>query len=347
MSKISVSTKAKSYWFDRFGIDNLVLKEEEQPQLSSGQVRIKMRAASLNYRDLLMIKGLYDPKVISSGGLIPLSDGAGEVIEIAPDVSRFKIGDRVAAIFMQDWLSGECAQEMARSALGGSVDGVLATYKVFNQFGLVHLPEHCSYEQGATLPCAAVTAWHALAVEAKLKAGETVLVQGTGGVSIFALQFAKMSGAKVIITSSSDEKLQRAKKLGADFLINYKNIPDWETEVRKITDSEGVDCVVEVGGAQTLSKSFKATKMGGKVLVIGILSGIDSSMNLLPILMKNLCVQGIFVGSRTMFESMNKAITTNNLQPVIDKVFPFSEAAAAFRYLETGRHFGKVVIKID
>ena len=346
MSKTSVTTKVKSYRFDRFGIDNLILKEEEQSQLGPGQVRVKMHAASLNYRDLMMIKGLYDPKVLSAGGLIPLSDGAGEVIEIAPDVSRFKVGDRVAAIFLQYWLSGECSTEMTRSALGGAIDGVLTTYKVFNQSGLVHLPAHLSYEEGATLPCAAITAWHALITASKIKAGDTALIQGTGGVSIFALQFAKMSGAKVIITSSSDEKLKQAKKLGADFLINYKSNPDWDVEARKITGGVGVDCVIEVGGAQTLAKSFKATRMGGKVLVIGILSGIESSMNLLPILMKNLCVQGIFVGSRTMFESMNKAITANHLQPVIDRVFTFDEAAEALRHLESGQHFGKIVIKI-
>jgi len=339
--------KVRSYWFERFGIDNLVVKEHEQSQLGPGQVRVKMRAASLNYRDLLMIKGLYDPKILASSGLTPLSDGAGEVIEVAPDVSRFKIGDRVAAIFLQDWLSGECRQEMTKSALGGSIDGVLATYKIFNQAGLVHLPEHCSYEQGSTLPCAAITAWHALVIAGKVKAGDTILVQGTGGVSIFALQFAKMSGAKIIVTSSSDEKLERAKKLGADFLINYRNHPDWEVEARKITGGEGVDCIVEVGGAQTLSKSFKATKMGGKVLLIGILSGIETGISPLPVLMKTLCVQGIFVGSRAMFESMNKAIESNHLHPVIDRVFPFSEAAEALRYLESGQHFGKVVIKIE
>ena len=315
--------------------------------LGIDQIRVKMQAASLNYRDLLMIKGLYDPKVINSRGLIPLSDGAGEVIEIGAGVNHFKIGDRVAGIFLQDWHSGECRQEMTRSALGGSVDGVLTTHKIFDQANLLPLPINYTYEEGATLPCAAVTAWHALIVAGQVKAGDTVLIQGTGGVSIFALQFAKMSGAKVIITSSSDEKLERAHQMGADFLINYKKNPDWEVEVRKITNGEGVDCVVEVGGAQTLSKSFKATRMAGKVLLIGILSGIDAGITPLPILMKNLCVQGIFVGSRAMFESMNKAINFHNLHPVIDRVFPFNEAAQAFRYLESGQHFGKVVIKID
>jgi len=217
MSKISTAVKVKSYWLDRFGIENLSVKESQPLPLTAGQVRVKIHAASLNYRDLLMIKGLYDPKVLSSGGIIPLSDGAGEVIEIAPDVRRFKIGDRVAAIFLQDWLAGESTYQMRESALGGTINGVLTTQRVFNEQGLVHLPAGYSYEEGATLPCAAITAWHALIVSGKIKAGDTVLVQGTGGVSIFALQFAKMSGAKVIITSSSNEKLARAQKLGADF----------------------------------------------------------------------------------------------------------------------------------
>jgi NADPH:quinone reductase-like Zn-dependent oxidoreductase len=218
---------------------------------------------------------------------------------------------------------------------------------VFNENGLVHLPKNYSYEQGATLPCAAVTAWHALVIAGKVKAGDTVLVQGTGGVSVFALQFAKMSGAKVIVTSSSDEKLAKAKKLGADFLINYKKTPDWESKAREITEGRGVDHIIEVGGANTLSKSFKAARTGGTISIIGILSGIEAGINLLPVLMKNLRLQGIFVGSRTMFESMNKAITADNLQPVIDKVFPFNEFKQALYYLESGQHFGKVVIRID
>jgi len=347
MSKPPLTEPVKFYSFDRFGIDNLVLKEEEAKPLGTDEVRVRMHAASLNYRDLLMIKGLYDPKVLSSGGLIPLSDGAGEVIEIGSNVDRFKIGDRVAAIFIQDWLAGECTQPMTHSALGGSINGVLATHKVFKQEGLVNLPEDYSYEQAATLPCAAVTAWHALFDSAKLKAGDTVLIQGTGGVSIFALQFAKMSGAKVILISSSDEKLQQAKNLGADHLINYKKNPDWEIEARNLTGSRGVDCIVEVGGAQTLSKSFKAVRMGGKIIVIGILGGVESNISLLPILMKNLCLQGIYVGSRTMFEEMNKAINANKMYPVIDRVFPFSETADAFHHLESGQHFGKIVIKIQ
>ncbi len=347
MSSTSIAARTKAYWLENFGIDNLVIKELEQQSLRAGQVRVKLHAASLNYRDLLIVKGRYDAKVLSSGPLIPLSDAAGEIVEIAREVSRFKVGDQVATIFFQKWLSGECTHDMTKSALGGSVPGVLTNLQVFNQEALVHLPKDYSYEEGATLPCAAVTAWNALIIANKLKAGETVLIQGTGGVSIFALQFAKISGAKVILISSSDEKLAKGKKLGADFLINYKKLPEWETEVRKITDGIGVDHIIEVGGAQTLAKSFKAVRLGGKIAVIGILSGTESSISLLPILMKNILVQGIYVGSRAMFESMNKAIETNKVRPIIDKVFRFDEAKEALYYLERASHFGKVVIKID
>ncbi len=347
MLNISTATKIKSYRLDKFGIENLALKESDQQSLNSNQVRVKIHAISLNYRDLLMINGHYDPKVLSSGELIPCSDGAGEVIEVGSQVTRFKPGDKVAGIFLQQWLSGECTYEMTGSALGGAIAGVLATYKVFDQNGLVLLPTDYSYEEGSTLPCAAITAWHALISTGKVKAGDIILIQGTGGVSIFALQFAKISGAITIVTSSSDEKLEKAKKLGADHTINYKKTPDWEIKAREYTNNLGVDHIIEVGGSQTLGKSFKAAKLNGRISVIGILSGTESGISLLPILMKNLSVQGIYVGSRDMFEAMNKAISANNLKPVIDKVYPFAQAKEAFQYLESAQHFGKVVIRID
>ncbi len=347
MSTKSIAAKVKSYWLNNFGIENLVIKETPQLPLKSGQVRVKLHAASLNYRDLLVVTGRYDPKLLSSQGIIPLSDASGEITEIAADVNLFKIGDRVAAIFFQKWISGNCSQAMTKSALGGSIDGVLTDNKIFDQEGLVHLPDDYSYEEGSALPCAAVTAWHALIIANKLKAGETVLIQGTGGVSIFALQFAKISGAKVILTSSSEEKLAKGKALGADFLINYKQRPEWEIEVRKITNGMGVDHIIEVGGAQTLAKSFKAARFGGKIALIGVLSGVENNISLLPILMKSLLIQGIYVGSREMFDSMNKAINTNRVRAVIDKVFAFDEAKEALHYLEKANHFGKVIIKID
>jgi NADPH:quinone reductase-like Zn-dependent oxidoreductase len=346
MPNTSPVLKAESYLLEKFGIENLLFKQTAQSNLGAGQVRVRLHAASLNFRDLLVVKGLYDPRVLANGALIPLSDAAGEIIELAPDVSRFKIGDRVAGIFFQKWLNGECNQDVTKSALGGTIDGVLTSHKIFDQEGLVHLPKDYSYEEGATLPCAAVTAWHAL-TGSGLKAGDSVLIQGTGGVSIFALQFAKASGAKVLLISSSNEKLEKAKKLGADFLINYKEKPDWQEEIRKLTNGQGVDHIIEVGGIQTLPKSFKAARVGGTVSMIGILSGTENDVSLLPILMKTLLIRGIYVGSRSMFESMNKAIETNDLRPIIDKVFTFKEVKEAFQHLESASHFGKVVIKID
>jgi NADPH:quinone reductase-like Zn-dependent oxidoreductase len=247
---------------------------------------------------------------------------------------------------MQKYLCGELTLEKSNSALGGAIDGVLAEYVVFNEQGLVKIPEHLSYEEAATLPCAALTAWNALVTEGQLKAGETVLLQGTGGVSIFALQFAKMMGAKVIITSSSDEKLQKATQLGADVTINYRTYPDWEEKVWELSDRVGVDHVVEVGGSQTLSKSLRSVRYGGKIALIGVLTGFAGDVSTVSILFKHIRVQGIFVGSRDMFEQMNRAIAQNKLKPVIDRIFSFNEAKEALSYLESGKHFGKVVIKV-
>jgi NADPH:quinone reductase-like Zn-dependent oxidoreductase len=326
-----------------FGIDSLTLTERPEPRPGPGQVLLKMRAFSLNYRDLMMVKGLYNPKL--SLPVVPLSDGVGEVIGLGEGVTRVKTGDRVAGIFMQRWLSGELTDAAARSSLGGGGDGMLAEYVVLHQDGVVHVPEHLTDEEAATLPCAAVTAWHALITEGGLKAGDTVLVQGTGGVSLFALQFAKMSGARVIATSSSDDKLERVRSLGASDGINYKTAPDWDDRARKLTGGVGVDHVVEVGGGGTLSQSLRAVRLGGRISLIGVLSGNSGQVNPLPILMKNVRVQGIFVGSREMFEAMNRAIALHRLRPVVDRVFPFTEAREALRYLESGKHFGKIVLR--
>jgi NADPH:quinone reductase-like Zn-dependent oxidoreductase len=337
----------KSYRsLNEFGIDNLKLTEDKIARLGSGEVLVKLHATSLNYRDLLVVKGLYNPKLKKPNGVIPLSDGTGEIVELGEGVTRFSKGDRVAGIFMQTWLDGECDQAKAKSALGGTIDGVLTTHKIFRADSLVKLPDHLSFAEGATLPCAAVTAWHALVASGGLKAGDTVLLQGTGGVSIFALQFAKLSGATVIITSSNDQKLERAKKLGADHLINYKKEPDWSKKVLELTDGRGVDHIVEVGGAGTLGKSLHAVRIAGKIALIGVLSGAGE-INPMPILMKNIQVQGIYVGSRAMFEAMNKAITTNNLHPIIDRTFSFSQVKEALQNLESAAHFGKIVIQIS
>ncbi len=331
---------------NEFGIDHLTVTEDRIAPLRRGEVLVKIHATSLNFRDLLVVKGIYNPKLKLPTGIIPLSDAAGEIIEIGDGVTRFKKGDRVAGIFMQTWLAGECDQARTKSALGGSIDGVLATYKIFHENGLVKLPNHLSFEEGATLPCAALTAWHALIDSGKLKPGDTVLLQGTGGVSIFALQFAKLTCATVIITSSSDQKLERAKLLGADYLINYKNEQDWSKKVIELTGGRGVDHIVEVGGAGTLAKSLHAVRVAGKIALIGALSGGGGEVNPVPILMKNIRVQGIYVGSRAMFEAMNTAISSSKLRPAIDRTFAFSQAKEAFTYMESASHFGKIVIKV-
>jgi NADPH:quinone reductase-like Zn-dependent oxidoreductase len=303
---------------------------------------LKVHANSLNYRDHFIVKGGYPRN--DKRPLIPLSDGAGEVVEIGEGVSRFKPGDRVAAIFFQEWISGDPTEAGLKSALGGGYDGMLAEYVVLNENGLVSIPVGMEYTEAATLPCAAVTAWQALVTLGNLKAGDTVLLQGTGGVSIFALQFAKIHGARVIITSSSDEKLERARAIGADFTINYKQFPEWEKEVLRLTDGKGVDHVIEVGGPGTLDKSMLCTKINGTVSLIGVLTGFQGSVSTALAILNQLRLQGIDVGSRDMFEAMNWAIEANQLRPVIDRSFGFEEALDAFRYFQSAKHFGKVVI---
>jgi NADPH:quinone reductase-like Zn-dependent oxidoreductase len=327
-----------------FGLDSLTLVDRPEPRPGPGQVLLKMRAWSLNYRDLLVVKGLYNPKVRLP--FVPLSDGVGEVTEAGTGVTRVKPGERVAGIFMQDWLDGEPTEAKAKSSLGGGGPGMLAEYVVLHENGVVSVPEHLTDPEAATLPCAAVTAWHALITEGQLKPGDTVLTQGTGGVSLFALQFARLTGARVLITSSSDAKLERALKLGASDGINYKTTPDWEKRVRQLTGNVGVDHVVELGGAGTLGKSFQVARIGGHISLIGVLTGGSGEVNPIAVLMKNLRVQGIYVGSRAMFEAMNRAIGLHQLRPVVDRVFPFGEARAALRHMESGAHFGKVCIRV-
>ncbi len=326
----------------KFGLENLVVAERPDPKPGPGQVVVRWRAFSLNYRDLLVIKGLYNPRLRLP--LIPFSDGAGVVAEVGPGVSRVKAGDRVASLFVQKWIAGGATEARARSALGAESEGILAEASLLPECGVVPVPEHLTDEEAATLPCAALTAWHALVAEGHLKAGDTVLTQGTGGVSIFALQFAKLHGARVIITSSSDQKLARARELGADDGINYRSVPDWDKPVRECTGG-GVDHVVELGGAGTLPRSLKAVRVGGTISLIGVLTG-GGEVNPMPVLMKNVRVQGIFVGSREMFEAMNRAIAFHRLRPVVDRVFPFDAAREALHYLESAAHFGKVCVKV-
>ncbi len=323
------------------GPDSLRLVEIPEPQVLPGQVLVRVHANSLNYRDLMVADGRYGKANLP---LIPLSDGAGEIVAVGEKVSHWKIGDRVAGTFFQGWQNGAFRRDVPSTALGGALNGMLAEFAALSEDGIVGIPPHLSFEEAATLPCAGVTAWHALVVRGKISAGETVLLLGTGGVSIISLQIAKMHGARVIITSSSDEKLARAKKLGADETINYRTTPDWEEEVFRLTNKTGVDHVVEVGGTGTFPKSLRSLAANGQVHVVGGVSGFTSDVPLREILGKVATVNGIFVGSRAMFEALNRALALNKIKPVIDRVFPFAEAAAAYQYQISGSHFGKVVI---
>jgi NADPH:quinone reductase-like Zn-dependent oxidoreductase len=327
------------------GIEALARVERpDPPKPGHRQVLVRVRACSLNFRDLGIVRGSYRMPVRDN--VIPLSDGAGEVLEVGPGVTRFKAGDRVAGNFFQRWPGGEPAPDSHASALGGGIDGMLAEYALLEEDGVVKIPAHLSLDEGATLPCAAVTVWHAMIEHARLKAGDTVLLQGTGGVSIFGLQFARAMGIAAIITSSSDEKLARAKALGAAHGINYKTNPDWEKAALAFTGGRGVDHVVEVGGAATLTRSFGAIRVGGKITLIGGLSGGASELNPGLIFARRANVQGISVGSTQMFMAMNRAIEVGALKPVIDKVFGFDEAPAAYHHMASGAHFGKIVIRV-
>lgn len=327
------------------GLEALRRTQRPDPKPGRSEVLVRVRAASLNFRDLAVLRGLY-PGPPMAENLIPLSDGAGEVVAVGEGVTRFRPGDRVAATFFQVWINGRPPAGLA--ALGAApVNGMLAEHVVLHEDGLVALPQALSFEEGATLPCAAVTAWHALMVAGKpIKPGDSVLALGTGGVSIFALQFARAAGARVIVTSSHEEKLERARKLGATDTINYKTTPEWGKGALDLTGGRGVDCVVEVGGAGTLSKSFQAVGFGGKVALIGVLAGPAGDTSPHPLMFKSASLHGIFVGSRAMFEDMLAAMTVNRIKPVIDKVFPFEDAAGAYRYQMEGKHFGKVVIRV-
>lgn len=325
-----------------FGIDNLAEVDRPEPQPGYGQVLVKWRAYSLNYRDLMIVKGLYNPRLRLP--MVPLSDAAGEIAAVGPGVTRFKVGERVAGCFMQRWVAGEPSEAKAKTALGGAIEGLLAEASALHEDGLVQIPEHLSYEEAATLPCAALTAWNAVIASGGVKPGEAVLIQGTGGVSLFALQFGRLAGARIIGTSSSDAKLERARQLGLSDTINYKSVPEWGERVRELSGGSGVDHVVEVGGAGTLGQSLRAVRMGGTISLIGVLSGA-SQANPMPILMKNVRVQGIFVGNRDMFEAMNRAISLHRLRPVIDRVFGFQEIKEALKHMESAAHFGKIVLK--
>ena len=325
------------------GLDGLRLGERRDPQPGPREVLIRIRAASLNYRDHMIVTGRYFTPV--SRPTIPLSDGAGEVAAVGPGVTRFQRGDRVAGAFFQVWFDGPPTRR--HPALGVPLDGTLAEFIVLHEDGVVAIPPSLSFEQAAALPCAGVTAWNALmASGTALKAGDTVLCLGTGGVSVLAAQIAAAAGARVIVTSSSDEKLRRVRDLGAFDTINYKTHPDWEKEVARLTNGRGADHIIEIGGAGTLNRSFEAVAFGGKIALIGFLAGQASQLNPVPMMLKGACLQGIGVGSTAMFEALNRAIAINKIQPAVDKVFSFEKAADAFRCLAAGDFVGKIVITV-
>ena len=340
----------RAYPIAQFGIDRLQPVELPTPEAAPGTVLIRVHAVSLNYRDLMMVKGLYNPKMALPR--IPCSDGAGEVVAIGEGATRVQPGDRVCGIFQQQWLDGPLTGGKSRHALGGDIDGMLTEYALLPEDGVVRFPEHLSYEEAATLPCAGVTAWNALHhagdPASPAQPGDTVLIQGTGGVSIFALQFAKLLGLGVIGTSSSDEKLTRARTLGLDQGCNYKQHSDWSKWAFEITDSVGPDRIIEVGGANTLGQSLRAIRPGGLIAQIGVLSGAAPAepLPLTPILLKQVRIQGIYVGSRAMFEQMNASIAAAKLNPVVDRVFVWDQVREAFHHMESASHFGKIVIRI-
>ncbi len=324
-----------------WSIEGLELAELPEPTPGPGQVTVRMRAASLNYRDLMTVQG--------KGGvtrlpLIPFSDGAGEVIAVGAGVSRVAAGDRVCPMFFQSWIDGKVSADSRRYALGGTRSGVLQEVMLLDAEGVSRVPAHLSFQEAATLPCAGLTAWRALFEEAGVQPGDTVLVQGTGGVSIFALQFAKLAGASVIVTSSSDAKLERARALGADHIINYRSVPEWGKAAAEWSGG-GVDHVVEVGGKDTFSQSIEAAKVGGNILVIGVLSGFSQQIAIPSLFSKNLHVTGLSVGSRRMFEAMAAAIGRNGMRPVIDRSFGFDAVPEALRLMQQGGHFGKIVVE--
>lgn len=328
-----------------FGLDHLALEPLTLPTtLGPTEVRVELHAASLNYRDLMTVLGTYNPNMALPR--IPGSDAAGIVTAIGSTVTLFKPGDHVTSLFFQDWLSGPIQPTTGKSALGGPIDGVFATDHIFPETGLIHAPIGYTHAEAATLPCAALTAWNALVERGNLHSGQTVLILGTGGVSLFALQIAKAQGARVIITSSSDEKLSRARQLGADETINYRTTPDWDREVFTLTQNRGVDHIVEVGGAGTLPLSFKAVTPGGNIYVIGVLAGKGATIDPTPILAKALHVEGVYVGSRAMYARLISAIETNQIHPIIDRTFPLSAASDALSYLQSGSHFGKIVLTL-
>jgi NADPH:quinone reductase-like Zn-dependent oxidoreductase len=329
-----------------WGLDAVKVVEVPDPTPGPGEVLVRMRAVSLNYRDLLMVNGMYGRGAATSNDVItPFSDGCGVVEAVGPGVTRFKTGDRVATLFFQNWVSGPPSLEKLTSALGFPIPGAGRELGTFSQEGLSKVPDFLTDQQVATLPCAALTAWRGLFEDARLQPGDTVVLQGTGGVSIFGLQFAHAAGYRTVITSSSDEKLERAKALGADHLVNYRSEPDWSKPVREATGGRGADFIMEVGGGGTIEQSMRAVKIGGHIAIIGVVAGAGNPFNPAALIGNSAKLQGLSVGSRDMFEAMCRAIELHKISPVVDKVYPFTEAKAAFAAMAGGEHFGKIVLE--
>ncbi|HMQ05335.1 MAG TPA: NAD(P)-dependent alcohol dehydrogenase [Pyrinomonadaceae bacterium] len=334
----------KAYEIREFGIDKLAMVERDDPLPGPHEVLVRFRAVSLNYRDLMAVSGTYNPRMKLPA--VPFSDGAGEVVSVGEAVKKWKAGDRVMPLFAQLWFDGESTEEKRRSALGAGAfwDGVLRELGTFGEDSIVHIPEHLTFEEAATLPCSAVTAWNALVHSGKVRPGETVLTLGTGGVSIFALQFAKMAGARVFATSGSNEKITRLLELGADGTVNYRERADWDRAAQEFSPG-GVDHVVEIGGSGTLSRSVNAVRIGGHIAMIGALAE-EMPFSPINLFMKAIRLQGIFVGSKRMFEEMNRAVSHHEMRPVVDRVFGFDEARDALTYMKEGAHFGKIVVNM-
>ena len=329
-----------------WGLEQIKVVEAPDPTPGPGQVLVRMKAVSLNYRDLLMVNGMYGRGSASTSDVItPFSDGCGVVEAVGAGVTRFKAGDRVATLFFQAWTSGPPSLEKLMSALGFPVPGAGAELQTFSEQGLSKVPDFLTDQQVATLPCAALTAWRGLFEDARLDPGDTVVLQGTGGVSIFGLQFARAAGLRTVITSSSDEKLARAKALGANHLVNYKTTSAWSGPVREATGGRGADFIMEVGGGGTIQESMRAIRIGGHIAIIGVVAGAGEAFNPASLIGNSAKLQGLSVGSRDMFEAMCRAIELHGIQPVVDKVFPFTEAKAAFAAMAAGEHFGKIVLE--
>ncbi|MDA0998545.1 MAG: NAD(P)-dependent alcohol dehydrogenase [Proteobacteria bacterium] len=328
------------------GPDGLGLVERPTPDPGPGEVLVRLRAASLNYRDLLILKGGYRSRQ-KQADLVPLSDGAGDVAAVGQGATRFRVGDRVTACFFQDWPAGDASERAMESDTGRIVDGNLQEFRIFPEGGLVSTPSHLSDVEAAALPCAALTAWSAVVKHGRVKPGDCVLTQGTGGVSLFALQFAHLAGARVIVTSSSDDKLARARALGAADGINYRAQPEWGAVCKRLAGGDGVDNVIELGGTETIKQSLIAVRPGGTLSLIGVLSGATTGNVLLPyIISRDVRLQGVTIGSHADMTAMGRAIEASGLHPVVDRVFPFADAKAAFEHLASGTHFGKVCIEI-